>query len=108
MNKLCPEKIFKKVLPRSSVSKYNTRYCRDLQIPRYWTEFAKEGLHYLALNAWKDLPAELRKLPSENSFKKQLKTYLKGYTQVKTRIPGRSALVYRITFLFPFDIQCFC
>ena len=42
MNKLCPENFFNKFLPRSSVSKYNTRHCRDLQIPRYRTEFAKK------------------------------------------------------------------
>ena len=78
MNKLRPEKIFKKFLPRSSVSKYNTRHCRDLQIPRYRTEFAKKGFHYSALRAWNDLLAELRELPTQNNFKKQLKTYLKG------------------------------
>ena len=78
MNKLCPEKFFNKFLPKSSVSKYNTRHCRDLQIPRYRTEFAKKGFHYSALKAWNDLPAKLRELPTQNSFKKQLKTYLKG------------------------------
>ena len=41
-------------------------------------EFAKKGFHYSALKAWNDLPAELRELPTQNSFKKQLKTYLKG------------------------------
>ena len=77
MNKLYPEKFFNKFLPRSSVSKYNTRHCRDLQIPRYRTEFAKKT-SLLSLKAWNDLPAELRQLPTQNSLKKQLKTYLKG------------------------------
>ena len=81
MNKLCPENFFNKFLPRSSVSKYNTRCCRDLQIPRYRTEFPKKGFHYSALKAWNDLPAKLRELPTQNSFKKQLRTYLKGLTQ---------------------------
>ena len=81
MNKLCPERFFNKFLPRSSVSKYNTRHCRDLQIPRYRNEFAKKGFHYSALKAWNDLPAKLRELPAQNSFKKQLKTYLKGWNQ---------------------------
>ena len=44
MNRLCPEKFFSKFLPRSTVSKYNTRHCRDLQIPRYRTEFAKNRI----------------------------------------------------------------
>ena len=78
MNKLCPENFFNKFLLRCSVSKYNTRHCRDLQIPRYRTEFAKKGFHYSALKAWNDTPAELHELPTLNSFKKQLKTYLKA------------------------------
>ena len=36
------------------------------------------GFHYSALKVWNDIPAELRELPTPNSFKKQLKTYLKG------------------------------
>ena len=101
MNKLCPEKFFNKFLPRSSVSKYNTRHCRDLKIPRYRTEFAKKGFHCSALKAWNDLPATLRELPTQNSFKKQLKKKFEGLdSEVKTRIPGRSALVYRVKFLF--------
>ena len=38
----------------------------------------QKGFHYSALKAWNDLPAELRELPTQNSFKKQLETYLKG------------------------------
>ena len=78
MNKLSPEKSFNKFLPRSSVSKYIRRHCRDLQISRYRTEFAKKEFHYPALKAWNDLPAKLCELPTQNSFKKQLKTCLKG------------------------------
>ena len=73
MNTLCPEKFFNKFLPRSSVLKCNTRHCRFLQIPRYRIEFAIKGFHYSALKAWNDIPAELRELPTLNSFKKQLK-----------------------------------
>ena len=78
MNNLCPKNFLNKFLPRSSVLKYNTRHCRDLQIPRYRIGFAKKGFHYSALKAWNDIPAELRELPTLNSFKQQLKTYLKG------------------------------
>ena len=60
VNKLWPENFFNTYLPRFLVSKYNTRHCRDLQVTGYRTEFAK------------------RELPILNSFKKQLKTYLKG------------------------------
>ena len=78
MNKLCLEKFFNKFLPRSSVSKYNSRHCRELQIPRCRTEIAKKGFDYSALMAWSDIPVELHELPTQNSFKQQLKTNLKG------------------------------
>ena len=74
MNKLCPEKFFNEFLPRSSVLKCNTWHCRDLQLPRFRTELAKKGFHYSDLKAWDDLPAKLRELPTQNSFRKQLKT----------------------------------
>ena len=38
----------------------------------------KKGFNYSALKAWNDLPDELRELSTQSSFKKQLKTYLKG------------------------------
>ena len=69
MNRLCPEKFVNKFLPRSSVSKYNARNCRDLQIPRYRTEYENKEFHYSALKAWNDIPTELRELPTQNSFK---------------------------------------
>ena len=48
MNKLCPEKFFNKFLPSSNVSKYSTRHCRDLQIPRYGTEFSRKRVSLLS------------------------------------------------------------
>ena len=75
MNKLYPEKFFNKFLPRSLVLYMALLRSADAKI---LTEFAKQGFHYSALKAWNDLPAELHELPTQNSFKKQLKTYLKG------------------------------
>ena len=48
---------------------YNTRHSKDLQIPRYRTEFAKKGFHYAALKIWNDTPAEIRELPTLYRFK---------------------------------------
>ena len=42
MNRLCPESLWDKYQLRSFHSTYNTRHCKDLQIPRYRTEFAKK------------------------------------------------------------------
>ena len=78
MNRLCPESLWDKFQPRSFHSTYNTRHCKDLQIPRYRTEFAKKGFHYAALTLWNDTPAEIRELPTLDRFKKRLKTHLKS------------------------------
>ena len=101
MNKLCPEKLFSEFLPRSSVSKYK-RHC--LQIPRYRIEFVSKSFHLSALKAWNDTTAELRELPTQNSFKKTEKISEGLDLEVTTRIPGTSALFYRVKFLFKFDI----
>ena len=78
MNRLCPESLWDKFQPRSFHSTYNTRYCKDLQIPRYRTELAKKGFHYAALTLWNETPAEIRELPTLDRFKKQLQTHLKN------------------------------
>ena len=78
MNRLCPEKFVNKFLPRSTVSKYNTRHCRVCRYRDIGLNLQRIGFHYIALKAWNYLPAELRGLPTQNSFKKQLKTYFKG------------------------------
>ena len=75
MNRLCPETLWDKFQLRSF---HSTRHCKDLQIPRYRTEFAKKGFHYAALTSWNDTPAEIRELPTLDRFKKQLKTHLKS------------------------------
>ena len=72
MNRLCPENLRDKYQLRSFHSTYNTRQCKDIQIPRYKTEFAKKCFH------WNDTPAEIRQLPRLDRFKKQLKTHLKS------------------------------
>ena len=77
MNRLCPENLWDKYQLISFHSTYNTRHCKDIQIPRYKTEFAKKGFHYSALKCWNDTPAEIRQLPTLDRFKKQLKTHLK-------------------------------
>ena len=78
MNRLCPESLWDQFQPRSFHSNYNMRHCKNLQIPRYRTEFAKTGFHYTALKSWNDTPAEIRELPTLDRFKKQLKAHLKS------------------------------
>ena len=78
MDKLCPENF-------SNNSSQDPRFRNIMhgidEIYRYRDirlNLQKKGFHYSALKAWNNLPAELRELPTQNSFKKQLKTYLKG------------------------------
>ena len=78
INRLCPENLFDKYLPRSCFSTYNTRNFQDLQIARCRTDFFKKSFHYASLKAWNDTPSRIRELPNLNRFKQQLKTNLKG------------------------------
>ena len=71
MNKLCPEILLDKYFQRSSISPYNTRNRKDLEIPRYRLEYPKKGFHYAALKAWNEIPLAIRESPTLNRFKKQ-------------------------------------
>ena len=59
-------------------SPYITRRRKDLQIPRYKTEFDKKSFPYATLKDWNDTPAKIRELPTLDRFKKQLKTHLQS------------------------------
>ena len=76
LNKLCPENLWNKFNLRSHHSRYNTRFCRNIQIPKYNLEYAKKGFSYSALKTWNEIPLSIRELPTLFHFKKQLKIYL--------------------------------
>ena len=77
MKRLCPENLWNKFQRRSEYSRYNTRFCRDLQIPRYNLEKVEKGYSYSALKVWNEIPISIRELPTLRQFKKkQLKTHL--------------------------------
>ena len=71
VNRLCPENLFDKYLPRSYFSSYNTRNSQDLQISRSRTEFFKKSFHYASLKVWNETPSTIRELPTLNRFKQQ-------------------------------------
>ena len=77
-NKVSPESLWDKFQQRSSQSKYATRNCRDLQIPRLNTEHAKKSYRYSAMKVWNDIPVVVREFPTISRFKKELKEYLKS------------------------------
>ena len=77
MNKLCPEHFFHEFLQRSSVLKQYTAL--SISPGTALSDcICKKGFTTQLLMAWNDISAELRELPTINSFKKQFKTYLKG------------------------------
>ena len=76
INKLSPESLWDKFELRSVHSKYETRNCHDLQIPRLNTERAKSGFKYSALKLWNDIPADIREVSTLKCFKKKLKAHL--------------------------------
>jgi len=75
-NKLCPENLWNKFNLRSHHSRYNTRFCRNIQIPKYNLKHATKGISYSGIKAWNEIPLSIRELPTLFHFKKQLKMYL--------------------------------
>ena len=80
IHKLCPNSFLEKYKPRSSFSSYNTRNSQNLQIPKHRTERYKKSFHYSALKEWNNTPRDIRELPTINTFKRQLKVYMKSKT----------------------------
>ena len=76
MNRLCPENLWNKFKKRSHFSNYNTRFCENLQIPKYNLEHSKRRFSYTALKAWNEIPMNIRELPTLYQYKKQLKSHL--------------------------------
>ena len=76
INRLSPESLWDKFELRSVHSKYETRNCHDLQIPRLNMERAKNGFKYSALKLWNDIPADIREVSTLKCFKKKLKAHL--------------------------------
>ena len=67
-NKLCPENLWHKFTLRSHHSRYSTRFCRNIQIPKYNLEYAKKGFSYSALKTWNEIPLSIRELPTLFDF----------------------------------------
>ena len=80
MHKLCPSSFLEKYKPRSSFSSYNTRNSQNLQIPKHRTERYKKNSHYSAFKECNNTPRYVRELPTINTFKRQLKVYMKSKT----------------------------
>ena len=72
----CPENLWNKFQRRFHHSNYNTRFCENLQIPKYKLEHSKKRFSYTALKAWNEIPMNIRELPTLYRYKKQLKSYL--------------------------------
>ena len=75
LNKLCPNSFLDKYKPRSSFSSYNTRNSHKNRTERY-----KKSFHYSALKEWSNTPRDIRELPTINTFKRQLKVFMKSKT----------------------------
>ena len=80
VHKLCPDSLLGKYKPRANISSYNTRNCQDLHIPKHRTEHYIKSFHYSALKDWNNTPFDIRELPTINTFKRQLKVYMKSKT----------------------------
>ena len=76
LNKWCPSHLWDKKQYRSTLSNYDTRNSKDLQIPRLITEHAKKGFCYCALKAWNDIPTNIREIKHSGASKEELKAHL--------------------------------
>ena len=76
LNKLSPESLRDKFELRSVHSKYKTRNCYDLQIPRLNTEHARNDYKNSAIKLWNHMPVDIREAATLKSFKKKLTAYL--------------------------------
>ena len=90
-NRLCPENLWNKFQRRSHYSRYNTRFCNNLQIPKYNLEYSNKRFSYTALKAWNEVPMNIRELPTLPQFKKHRKDYLTSWNLTQTRPLVRSA-----------------
>ena len=62
MNRLCTENLWNKFQRGSNYSNYDTRFCENLQIPKYNLEYSKKRFSYTALKAWNEIPMNIREL----------------------------------------------
>ena len=76
INKLSPENLWDKLELRLVHSKYETRNCHDLQIPRLNTERATNGFKYSALTLWNDMTVDIREASTLKCFREKLKAHL--------------------------------
>ena len=70
-DKLFPESLWSKF--RHEIFNYNTRNCRNLEIPKTNLEKTKKGFHHTGLKVWNTIPNEVRELPLLYQFEKSLK-----------------------------------
>ena len=80
IHKLCLESFLEKYKPRSRFSAYYTTNSQNLQIPKRRTENYKKSSYYSTLKDWNNTHINLFELPTINTFKRQLKLYMKSKT----------------------------
>ena len=78
LNKISPNSLWEKFYLRSAYLTYETRSCKNLQIPKIKTELMRKIFQYSAVKDWNNIPVDIRKTSCLNNFKKQLKAHLKS------------------------------
>ena len=72
LNKISPNSLWEKFYLRSAYSTYETRSCKNLQIPKLKTELMRKSFQYSAVKD--NIPVDIRKTSSLNNFKKTIKS----------------------------------
>ena len=75
IDQMCPESWHDKFGERSSISKYDTRYKTDLQIPRLNLDFSRKSFNYTGLRTWNSILTHIRESNTLTLFTNGLKSH---------------------------------
>ena len=73
----CPGKLKNRFIPRSNISRCNTRKIDDFEIPLLRLEYCKKSFGYQGASTWNEIPKQIRDSASLSSFKVRVREFLR-------------------------------
>ena len=107
MNRMCPASLWDKFPHISLHSNYNTRNCKDIQIPRYNLEYLKKRPSVFSSYCMEQHLHQYQRTANLPAVQKEFKNSSKELNKHQTRLPGRAAK-YPLTVLklIPYIMYC--
>ena len=78
MNGLCPDNFRGRIVARSQISNYRTRYQLDIDTPRQNLEFSESSFFYSGAKTWNEIPLEIGMSSTIIMFKRKLREFLQN------------------------------